>query len=262
MTIFDRFFTDRRRSMIGWTASLFAFLGLQNAFYPAFKEQMSELDLGQGFEDFFGTGGLSLAAPAGWLQAQIFALLPVLLTIFAVSIGTRALATSEEDGTMELLLANPVERRRVALHRAFAGGVLICIVGFVTTVLILATCPPLGLLKGVSLPGYMASSLSSIGIALMFGGVAFMVGGLTGRRTLSLTIGAALAVATYVINGLAATVEAARPLRFITPFHWMLGRNMLVQGVAVEAITLPFAFAAVFVGVGVWAFNRRDLQTT
>ncbi|MEX2393748.1 MAG: ABC transporter permease subunit [Actinomycetota bacterium] len=262
MTIFDRFFTDRRRSMIGWTISLVAVLGLQNAFYPAFKEQMSELDFGQGFEDFFGLGGLSIASPAGWLQAQIFAIFPVLLTIFAVSIGTRALATSEEDGTMELLLANPVERRRVALHRALAGGVLTAIVGFVTTALILLTCPPLGLLEGVSLPGYAAESLSSVGIALLFGGLAFMVGGLTGRRTLSLTVGTAVAVATYILNGLAATVEVAAPLRFITPFHWMLGRNMLVQGVAVEGVTLPFAFAAVFVAVGVWAFNRRDLQTT
>jgi ABC-2 type transport system permease protein len=261
MTIFRRFVNDRRRSMTGWTIGLVAFLGLQNAFYPAFKAQMADIDFGEGLGDFLGLGGSSLASPAGWLQGQVFALLPVLLTIFAVSLGTRALATSEEDGTLELLLANPVRRRKVALERALAAAALVAVVGFVTSGLILASCPPLGLMRGISIPGYLASSVASIGIAMLFGGLAFAIGGITGRRSLALAVGTSVAIATYVLNGLSATVEVAHPLRFITPFHWMLGRNMLVQGIAWEGVILPFVFAGAFVGLGLWSFLRRDLKT-
>jgi hypothetical protein len=36
---------------------------------------------------------------------------------------------------------------------------------------------------------------------------------------------------------------------------------MLAQGVAIEAVTLPFVFAALFAAVGIWGFLRRDLKT-
>jgi ABC-2 type transport system permease protein len=111
------------------------------------------------------------------------------------------------------------------------------------------------------MPGYLAATWGTIALGLLFGSLAFAVGAGTGRRSLALTVASAVAVATYTLNGLAGSVKAAHGLRFLSPFHWFLGRNMLAQGIAPEGLTLPIAFAAVFAVVGIWRFLRRDLRS-
>lgn len=265
MPILRRFVKDRRRGVVGWSVSIAAFLLLQNAFYPSFKDQP---DLASLFEDLPDTAkalfGISdavpLTSPPGWLQGQVFAILPVLVAIYAISQGVRALATSEEDGTLELLLSNPVRRSQVAMQRLWGFVVLVFGVTVASSAFTLATVPVLQLTEGVSLPGYAAATFGTAALGLLFGSLAFAVGAFTGRRSLALSIAAGVTVATYTINGLAGSVEAAHPLRFVSPFHWFLGRNMLAQGIAWEALTLPVAFAALFAAAGVWGFGRRDLH--
>lgn len=266
MIVLRRFLEDRRRSLIGWSVAIFFVFLLQNAFYPSFKDQP---DLSKIFEDLPDTAkalfGISdavpLSSPPGWLQGQVFSLLPVLVVIFAVSLGARALATSEEDGTLELMLSNPIARLRVGVERLGALVALTVALGVVTCALTLATTPLLQLTEGVSLAGYAAATAGTIALGLLFGSLSFGVGAFTGRRSLALTVAASVAVATYMFNGLASSVKAAHVLRLFSPFHWFLGRNMLAQGIAVEALTLPIAFAGLFAALGLWGFLRRDLQS-
>lgn len=267
MIVFRRFVRDRRRSAVGWSIGLAVYILSQNAFYPSFKEQpgFAELfeNMPEAMKSLFGISDMvPLTSPPGWIQSQVFSLLPVLMAIFAISLGTRALATSEEDGTLELLLSNPVPRWRVAAERLAGLVVLSMVVGLAASIVTLATAPVLQLIEGVSIPGFFAASWGAVAVALLFGALAFGVGGLTGRRSLAIGIPAILAVGTYMINGLASSVEAAHPLRLLSPFHWYLGRNMLAQGVAIEAMLLPAGFAAAFAAMGLWGFLRRDIRTS
>ena len=47
-------------------------------------------------------------------------MLPLLLLVFAIGLGARAIAGSEQEGTLELLLSNPVTRRTVVAERYLA----------------------------------------------------------------------------------------------------------------------------------------------
>ena len=123
MTIFCRFFKDKRRWILWWSVGTAGFVLLSIAFYPAFKEfsQFDEQlkDAAEGIRALSAAqGGISLISPEGFLHSQVFAqALPILLLIFAIGLGSRAIAGAEGDGTLELLLANPVTRRRVAVER-------------------------------------------------------------------------------------------------------------------------------------------------
>jgi ABC-2 type transport system permease protein len=265
VTVFRRFLKDRRRGLIGWTLGIFAFIFLQNAFYPSFKNQpeLSQYfdQISEGAGAFFGISeSIPIITPPGWLQAQVFAFVPVLLSIYAISQGVRAIATSEQEGTLELLVANPIERQRLAWERYWGVVALVFVVGAIACAATLATTPLLQLIEGVSIPGYVAATFGTIVLSLLFGSLAFGVGAATGRRSLALSIAAIVTIATYMINGLAGSVDAAHPLRFVSPFHWFLGRNMLAQGIAWEALTLPVIFSALFAVWGVWGFSRRDLH--
>jgi ABC-2 type transport system permease protein len=265
VTILRRFVRDRRRSLFGWAAGISAYILLNNAFFPSFKEEEGLTDLTENLPDsvkaLFGFSEVvPIDTPAGYLQAQVFSQLPIFLLIFAISVGTRALVASEEDGTLELLLANPVSRARAAVERLAGFVILTFALGFATTGVTLATAPAFELVEGVSIPGYAAASFGALTLALLFGALAFGVGAATGRRSLALTVAGGTAVATYTLNGLAGSVDAAAPLRFFTPWHWYLGRNMLAQGIAVEALVLPVLLATVFAAIGRFAFQHRDLR--
>ena len=58
---------------------------------------------------------------AGYLGSELFSfMVPLLLLIAAVGAGARAIAGEEERGTLDLLLANPVSRRRLVLEKLAA----------------------------------------------------------------------------------------------------------------------------------------------
>src|SRR3954452_23349391 len=62
-----------------------------------------------------------LASPAGYLGGAVYGLLvPLLVAVFMIAWGARAVAGDENAGTLELVLAHPVSRVSLALQR-FAG---------------------------------------------------------------------------------------------------------------------------------------------
>src|SRR5829696_3377359 len=115
-----RFERDQRRAHLAWATGIVAVMVVTAAFWPSIEgtDSFDDVieDLPANLQALIGAReGVSLGTPAGYLNARVFAtVLPVLLTVYGISRGARAVAGSEEDGTLELMLANPVSRARVA----------------------------------------------------------------------------------------------------------------------------------------------------
>jgi ABC-2 type transport system permease protein len=186
--------------------------------------------------------------------------LPLLLLIFGIGLGAGAIAGSEQDGTLELLLANPVTRQRVAVERYAASMALLAALSVVFMVGLLATGAPFGALQDVSLVGALAATVGAFGLGALHATIAFTTGAITGRRSHAVGAAAAIAVAGYLVQGLLGVSEALQLIRFVTPWHWYLGRNMLAQGIAPDAIVVPLLLSLVLFAVGVVLFDRRDLH--
>jgi ABC-2 type transport system permease protein len=97
-------------------------------------------------------------------------------------------------------------------------------------------------------------------LALLHTVLAFAIGAARGHRAPALAAAATVAVAGYMLEGLLAVTDALRPLRFVSPWHWYLERNALVEGTTVQATLLPVLVAAVVAGLSAWRFERRDLR--
>ncbi len=266
MIVAARLLRDRRRSTPWWAAGMVALVVFTVALYPTVEGQASidELvaDLPEGLRSVFGLDqAVPLSSPAGYLHGRLFSLvLPLVLSIFGIGLGAHAIGGSEENGTLELVLSNPVTRRRVAGERYVA---LVALLGaltaaFVAVLLVLG--PPFGVLEGVSWTGVAGASVGAFGLSLVHATAAFAVGAALGRRAPAVAVASVVAVAGYLVQAFAQVSDALRPLRFFSPWHWYLGRNMLVHGVAPEAAVLPPLVAAVLVAVALVTFDRRDLR--
>lgn len=256
----------RRMSLLWWGLGLVVVVGLLAVAYPTVRDN-TELDktfsgLSPGTQALLGLGGgTALTSPVGYLNSQFFAnILPVMLLVFAVGMAAWTVAGDEAAGTLELLLANPISRARVALARA---GALLLLFGALTatsTAALVAMAPPAGLDQGLPAVRLVQASIASGALAWTFAAVAFAVGAATGSRALALAVASALAVFGFVIEGLAAQVRVLRPIRAASPWHWLLGSDPLQHGLAWQAWTLPLAVGALLVLLGTFRFARRDLR--
>lgn len=266
MIVAARFARDRRRSLLWWTIGVGALVLFTVALFPTVKgeESFEELadKLPASLRSLFGLAeGAPLTSAPGYLHARLFStLLPVILVVFAIGLGARAIGGSEEDGTLELLVAQPVTRLRIAVERSLAAGALLVSVSAAFAVMLLVAAIPFGALDGVSIVGLAGASAGAFCLALLHGSVAYAAGAATGRRGLAMGVAAAFAVTGYLVEGLITVSDAIRPMRFASPWHWYLGRNMLVSGVAPDALIAPLLLVPVIAASGTWLFLRRDLR--
>ncbi|MGH7876675.1 MAG: ABC transporter permease subunit [Candidatus Dormibacteraceae bacterium] len=205
--------------------------------------------------------GSALTSPVGYLNSQYFAnILPVMLLVFGIGLAAWATGGDESAGTLELLLANPVSRLRVAGERAGALLLLLGVLAAVSAATLLVLAPSTGLTRGLSAGHIVAADAAGGLLALTFATLTFAIGAWTGSRSLAISVSSALAVAGFVIEGIAAQVPALRPIREASPWHWMLGSNPLQNGFQWHWWLPPFGISLLLASLGIARFRVRDLH--
>jgi ABC-2 type transport system permease protein len=251
---------EQRRALAWWAVGLVAACVLTTAFYPSISENAASFEklldsLPEGLRKAFGE---NFASPAGYLQARLFSIFaPVLLLIYAIGAGSRAIAGEEERQTLDLLLSAPVRRRRVVLDKALAMVVATAGLGAVLALAIVVTGPPFEISVGVA--NVEAAVAGCVLLALAFGGIALAVGGGTGRRSMAVGVAAGAAASSYLIDVLALSVNGLGWLQRLSPFFYYRDPEPIVHGLdPVDAVVLG-SIAVVAVAIAVWSFERRDL---
>lgn len=261
-----RWFLDRRRGLAGWCLGVTALVVFTVGLFPTVEgdETFEELvdQLPEGVRSLFGLAqGAPITAAPGYLHARLFStLVPLLFVVYAIGLGARAVASAEEDGTLELLLANPVTRTRVVLERYLANTALLALLTLVLAAVLTASALPLGALEGVSLVGLAGATGGVFALALLHGSVAYAVGAATGRRAPAVAAATTVAVTGYLIQGLLALTDVLDPLRYASPWHWYLGRNMLIDGPAPDALIPPLVLGLALLAAATRLLERRDLR--
>ena len=263
-TIYGKTLWDRRVSTIWWTVGFAALTIMTVAFWPLIDSQRDAYEvLLEGYPDemagFLGLNDIAeLFSPVGYINSQIYGnTLPILLFIFAIGMGTAAVAGEEDRRTMDLLLAQPVLRRDVVLQKFAAMVTLVFLLVAVVFVLLVISNPLVDL--GLSFAGMLAVNVAAALLGLLFGAMALALGALTGRRGLAIGLSAAIAVAAFFVYGLAPLVDVLEPVGKLSPFYWYLEPNPLANGFSPMLLWMVL-FIAVFVAVAVWGFNRRDVS--
>lgn len=250
---------DQRRSLLGWAIGFAAVSLVYGGFYPfAATPEYAELieSMPPALAEAMGWGDIS--TPHGYLGATVFGILgPVLAVIMAIGLGTRAIAGSEEDGSLEMLIAHPVTRTRVVVQKAVALALATLMAGVIVLVAILAIRGPIDL--DIPFAHIAAATLDLALMGLLFGSLAILVGGITGRRGLAISVTAAVVVIAYLANGLAPQVDALAWMQNVSPFHWADGTSTLRDGIDPLNTLLLGGVAAVLVAGAAFAFNRRDV---
>jgi len=266
LTVFTHALRRRRTSLIWWAVGVAAMAGLLAVAYPTVRDN-NELDktfanLPSGVEALLGlSGGNTLTSPTGYLNSQFYAnILPVMLLVFGIGVAAWTIAGAETAGTLELLLANPISRIRVALARFGAMVALLATLAAACILALVTLGPPYGLTRSLSIAHIVAATVAATLLALTFAVVAFAVGAATGSRPAALGAAAALAVAGYVLQGLAGQVKALRVTQAVNPWHWLIDSDPLRHGLAWHTWLPPVISIAILTALSLPRLARRDLR--
>ncbi len=261
-SVFERTFHEERRALVGWTAGLMALALAMLALYPTIRgnHQFSQLfdSYPNAFKSMFGISDYT--SGPGYLRAEIFSLsAPLLLSIFAILWGSDLTAGEEQRMTVDVLMANPISRRRVVLEKEAALVVGTAIASAGLWLVLVVGDSLVGL--HVAVADLTAAVFASWLVAVVFGTIATAVGAATGRRSVARGIGALVAVVAYLLSSLAELVHWLQYVRPVSPWYHAIGVDPLGAGFQILHLLFLAAIAVVAAGVALASFDHRDLGT-
>ncbi len=256
---------SRRGSLLLYVIGLGLLVGITVGVYPTVREgadtftQLIE-SMPQGLMSMFGSSDAAeLLSPSGFVNSRVNASIgAIVLTVFAISLGTAAIAGEEDRRTMDLILSTPTPRRVIVLSRFAAMVTMVSIVAVAILLVMVVANPIVDL--GFSIGNMVASNFQLALLALVFGALALAVGGLTGRRGVTIGLASGVTVATFFINGLAELVDWLQGPQKLTPFYWLQRANPLSNGLSLEDTLIMLIVIGALLGIAVWGFERRDVS--
>lgn len=251
---------DQRRSLLGWAIGFLAVSLIYAAFFPfAATPEYQDLieSMPSGLIDAFGWDDIS--SPAGYLGSTVYGLLgSVLIAVMAIGLGAKAIAGSEEEGSLEVLISMPVTRTKVVVHKSIALVLASIMAGVAVFLAVLAIREPIDM--DIAASNLASASLNLTLLGALFGSFAIMIGSIIGKKGIAVGGGAGVAVFMFLVNGLAPQVDSIAWMQKISPFYWYDAPGTLKDGLDVAMTTLLAGMTVVFVVGAVIAFNRRDVR--
>jgi ABC-2 type transport system permease protein len=252
---FGKGLRDRLIPFVIASASLGLLLLGGMAIYRSFDLSIYR-DLPVAIREMFGLGGVSSVAQLSFGAMYVF-MGALTMCGTAIAAGSALIAGEERQGTIGMLLVNPVSRGEVLLRKSAA--LLLLVTLSITVLWIAALLSPAVL--GVDATGLEVGALMihMLAVSVFFGLLAFAVGALTGSPSVASGTAAAVLVVSYFAVGVLPVVglEQLAPL---FPWHYFNGNDPLTRGIDLGHLAVLAAASAALLTAGWWGFRRRDLR--
>jgi ABC-2 type transport system permease protein len=247
---------DQRWQIIGFGLALFLMAALIVAIWPSYRNTVASIQLPEAVQAFLGSD-LNYSMASGFISAEYFSWIPVLLIIYAVIQGTGAVAGEESSGTIDLLMAQPITRANMVLQKTIAatiGSVLIIGFGFLG----FAVTIPLVKIE-ISVGDAALASANMLPITLFHFALALWLGSVAPNRATAVAIAVAVATAGYFLNTVAAIVGSVSWLQYASPFYYYGAGLPLVKGLDWAHIAALMGPTLFLVAWAMHSFDKRDI---
>lgn len=260
MTILKAEVRRGAKALILWTAVIGLLLGVCILIYPEMESQMNEIsgmfsEMGS-FSAAFGMDRVNFGEFMGFFAVECGNVLGLGGALFGALLGIGALAGEEKEGTAEFLLTHPVSRRRVLLQKLGAVFLQILILnGAVLGISIVSA-----LMVGETPEGktFALLFLAYLILQMEIASVCFGISAFLSRGGQGLGLG--IAALAYFLNIVANLTRDAAFLKYITPFGYAEGADIVSSG-SLNGGYLAAGLALALLGIGAAFFwyQRKDI---
>lgn len=230
MTLVKHELRQSKISFFIWTASIGFLLAICIFLFPEMKGQIAGVNdifasMGS-FTEAFGMDRLNFGTLVGFYAVECGNILGLGGAFYAALCAVGMLSKEEKDKTAEFLLTHPVSRKRIITEKLIAVFILITAMNIMIYALAVGSIAAVGEAipwKEMSLL-HLAYYLLQIELAgICFGISAFLRKGSAG-------VGLGIAAMMYFLNLIANIADAAEFLKYITPFGYCEGADIVTNG--------------------------------
>jgi len=263
--LFKKVLKDNQKSLLGYGLGLLIYSLLMALLYPMFSKSGVNLEeyikqFPEAFMKAFGVQQMGHFTFTSYIGMEYLNLMWIIVVLFYIAyFAARMIAEGIEKGTIELLLARPISRMKIALSYIFV---------FLMAIIIL---------EGATLAGFWLPSLwdkvivvdwsailNTMLVLLFFSlaifGYSFFFSTISSNKGKVVALSACLTLAFYIINFVALYWEKISWLKHYTLFYYYRGGDLLAGKPIVYSDVLVFlGVFVVFTLAGLWYFNRRDI---
>ncbi len=261
MTILRHELKRSRVSWLIWTGAVGALLITCIFLFPEMKDQMAgvgEMFSSMGaFTTAFGMDRLNFGTLTGYYAIECGNVLGLGGAFYAALTGAGMLAKEESGRTAEFLLTHPVSRRRVTAEKLLALAVLITAMNVAVYGLAAGSM----LMIGEPVPWKELNLLHAAYflMQLELGAVCFGISAFLRKGSAGIGLGVAFLMC--FLNLIANITDSVKFLKYITPFGYCDGAEVVSSG------RLDGAMLAVGAGLAVlgilaafWQYERKDIR--
>lgn len=230
MTLVKHELKQGKTSFLIWTASIGFLLAICIFLFPEMKGQMDGVNdmfasMGS-FTQAFGMDRLNFGTLIGFYAVECGNVLGLGGAFYAALCAVGILSKEEKDKTAEFLLTHPVSRKRIVAEKLIAVLILITAMDLIIYAISVGSIAAIGEeipWKEISLL-HLAYYLLQLELAgICFGISAFL-------RKGSVGVGLGIAVMMYFLNLIANIADIAEFLKYITPFGYCEGADIVSNG--------------------------------
>lgn len=265
-TVFWRILKDRRSIFLVYLLVNIGLLLMYISLFPSFKNQSAAMaqmikSYPESFLKAFNFDIANFTTIEGFLSTEQFSFMwPMLLILMTIGFAGTAFAGEIEQGTIELLLSQPISRLKLFLSRYLAG--LASLAVFVAVSIFSAI--PIIRIYNIAYKGENFVTLAML--AFLFGLAIYSMGmflsAVFSDKGKVFFITGGILVLMYVLNIVSAIKESLGSLKYASFFYYFNPTKALAHNQIDHWSLLVFLGAAViFVSAGAIWFVKRDIAT-
>lgn len=259
-SVFTKAIRDNILMVAAILAILVGFSALMTGLFTVIGDEYLRLieDMPDALRAIYGSNAAT-STTAGLLASVTFSLLvPIIVLAYGIGQATKSAVGEEESGSLGLLLAYPVSRRRMILSKAVATAVGILVVVFISWLALEFFFAVFDMQEeGLSI---LAASIQLSGLVLFLAGVALALGAWLGSSLLAIGITAIVALVSYLASTMLPLVDGLQDLGRFSPWWLYSGAEALTEGVDVPLLGIALTAALALAALAVFGLERRDLK--
>lgn len=261
LAIFQRRLSKNWLMILGWGLGL-GLLGFYLIdIYVGYL--MDSMDLQQLLEIFpkeflvFFGGDVDLFSPGSFIHLEFFSYMPIILGIMVISAAANLISKPEEEGHLEMVIAQPLSRSSL-----FWSKWLALVVSIILILLIIWG----GFVSAAEINDFELSAgdlflpfVSLFSIILLFMNFAFLMSMLLPSSGAASLVSIFILIASFFISSLVRIVEDLEVINKFSPMRFYQG-GTAVDGLDIEKLLVLLGFSVLFVGLAWFVFVKRDLR--
>ena len=213
-----------------WTASIGFLLAICVFLFPEMKGQMEGVNdmfasMGS-FTEAFGMDRLNFGTLIGFYAVECGNILGLGGAFYAALCTVGILSKEEKDKTAEFLLTHPVSRKRIITEKLIAALIQITAMNIIIYALAVGSIAAVG--EVIPLKEISLLHLAYYLLQLELGGICFGISAFL--RKGGVGVGLGIAAMMYFLNLIANIADVAEFLKYITPFGYCEGADIVSNG--------------------------------